>query len=117
MIPATSLSGHALGIVIVKLAYQSLVFINFKGENRWWYKAICQVKVSSKIICFIWLCLKDSILSVVNYQHRGGIGPTACSFCLNAEDTTDHIFSFCEVSKSIWKEILSHMMIHEDWGD
>jgi hypothetical protein len=108
---------RALGTVSVKLAYQSILFTNLKGENRWWYKAIWQVNVPSKIICFIWLCLMDSILTGVNYQRRGGIGPTTCSLCLNVEDTTDHLFSFCVVSKFIWKEILSHLMIHDDWGD
>jgi len=106
----------ALGTVSVKLTYQSILFSNLKGENRWWFKAIWKVNVPSKIICFIWLCLMNSILIEVNYQRRGGIGPSSCNLCLNVEDSIDHLFSHCVVSKFIWKEVLSHLMIHDEWG-
>jgi ribonuclease HI len=108
---------RALGIVTVKQAYQSILYSNLKGENRWWYKAIWHVNVPSKIICFIWLCLMDNILTGVNYQRRGGIGPSVCSLCLNGEDSTDHLFTHCVVSKLIWKEVLSQLMIHDEWGE
>jgi hypothetical protein len=58
---------RALGIATAKQAYQSILYSNLKGENRWWYKSIWHVNVSSKIICFIWLCLMDNILTGVNY--------------------------------------------------
>jgi hypothetical protein len=108
---------RALGTVTVKLAYQSILFSNLKGEKRWWFKAIWHVNVPSKIICFIWLCLMDSLLTCVNYQRRGGIGPTTCNLCLNDEDSTDHLFIHCVISKFIWKEVFSYLMIYDEWGE
>jgi hypothetical protein len=31
---------RSLGTVFVKLAYQSILYSNLKGENRWWFKAV-----------------------------------------------------------------------------
>jgi ribonuclease HI len=105
------------GSVPVNSAFHSIIHANFKEEKQWWFKAIWLVKIPSKIILFVWLCLKDSILSGVNYQRRGGIRPFACSLCLAAEDSTEHIFNSCKVSKFLWKEILALLKIQDEWGD
>jgi hypothetical protein len=106
----------AMGSVTANLAYQSISFINHMDGNRWWYKSIWKVNIPSKIICFMWLCLKDCILTGANYRKRGGIGPSICSICLRDEETTTHIFLHCETTQSIWKEILSYLKIPEAWS-
>jgi hypothetical protein len=67
------------------------------------------------IVCMV--ILKGQHTVGVNYQCRGGIGPFACSLCLNVEDSTEHIINSCKVSKFLWKEILDHLKIQEEWGD
>jgi len=61
-------------------------------ERGWWYKYILQVKIPVKMIFFMWLCLKECILSGVNYEKRGGIGPSFCSLYLRNDETTTHLF-------------------------
>jgi hypothetical protein len=53
----------AMGTVRTNLAYQSITFSNTIEDIRWWYKSIWKVKIPVKIICFMWLCLKDCILT------------------------------------------------------
>jgi hypothetical protein len=107
---------RAKGSVTANLAYQSLSYINLLDDNRWWYKAIWKVNIPGKIICFMWLCLMDCILTGANYRRRGGIGPSTCSLCLRDEETTSHLFVHCEVSQSIWKDILIYLKILEAWS-
>jgi ribonuclease HI len=105
----------AMGTVSANLAYQSISFMNLLDENKWWYKAIWKVRIPGKIICFMWLCLKDCILTGANYRKRGGIGPSVCSLCLRGEETTTHLFVHCATSQSIWKEVLSYLKFPEAW--
>jgi hypothetical protein len=66
------------GSVSADLAYQCIAFNSHNGDYKWWFKSIWKVKIPSKIICFMWLCLKDSILTGENYKKRGGIGHVVC---------------------------------------
>jgi hypothetical protein len=91
------------GTVITNLGYQCIASNSLNEVSCWWYKAIWRVKVQSKIICFIWLCLKDQILTSANFRKRGGIGPVVCSLCFQDDETIDHLFIHYEYTQIIWK--------------
>jgi hypothetical protein len=93
---------RSTGTVTAKLAYQSILYFNKLEERKWWFKAIWKLNIPTKLICFMWLCLKDCILIGVNYQKRGGIGPTVCNLCLMNEETTTHLFVECPKTQKIW---------------
>jgi hypothetical protein len=58
----------------------------------------------------------DCILTGANYRRRARIGSSACILCLRDEETTSHLFVHCEVSQSIWKDILIYLKILEAWS-
>jgi hypothetical protein len=74
-------------------------------------QAIWKLKLPTKLICFMWMCLNDCILTGVNFQKRGGIGPTACNLCLKNEETTTHLFVECPITQKIWIEITKFLKI------
>jgi hypothetical protein len=106
---------RAVGSVTVVLAYQCIAFSSHIGDLKWWYKLIWKVNIPSKVICFIWLCLKDKILTGANYKKRGGIGPVVCTLCLQDDETTNHLLIQCEVTRNIWKEILNVLNLPDAW--
>jgi hypothetical protein len=81
-------SNKAFGSVSADLAYQCIASNLHNGVCKWWYKSIWRVNIPRKIICFMWLCLKDCILTGANYKKRGGIGPVVCILCLKDDETT-----------------------------
>jgi hypothetical protein len=97
------------GTVTTNLAYQCIASISQNEISCWWLKAIWRVNIQSKIICFMWLCLKDHLLTGANFRKRGGIGRVVCSLCLKDDETIDHIFIRCEYTQYIWKETLSSL--------
>jgi hypothetical protein len=107
---------RATGDVTANLAYHSITFLNILDENRWWYKVIWKVNIPDKIICFMWLCLKDCILSGVNFRKRGGIGPSVCSLCLRDEETTTHLFVDCNTTQNIWKDVMNYLKMSGAWS-
>ena len=59
----------------------------------------------SKISCFIWLTLRDKILTWVNLQKKGIHGPGICILCGTNEESVAHLFIFC----SVWKTVAVHV--------
>jgi hypothetical protein len=105
----------AMGTITANLAYQSISNNYHKERTRWWFKSIWKVNIPSKITCFMWLCLKDCIITGANYRKQGGIGPSVCSLCLKDEETTSHLFIHCETTQFIWKEILNSLNVTDAW--
>jgi hypothetical protein len=64
----------------------------------------------------MWLCLKDCILSGVNFRKRGGIRPSVCNLCLRDEETTNHLFMDCNTTQNIWKDILNFLKMLGAWS-
>ena len=103
----------AFGSVSVDLAYQCIVINSHIGDYKWWYKSIWKFNIPSKVICFMWLCLKDCILTSANYKKRGGI--VVCSLCLKDYETTKHLLIHCEATQNISKEILKSINFSNAW--
>jgi hypothetical protein len=103
------------GSMTAKLAYDALITQDVVEEPVWWHKALWKVKIPVKIILFIWLFLYDCVLTGENYRHRGGIGPSVCTLCLKAEETTMHLFVHCTTTQAIWKEVCEHLKIKGTW--
>ena len=101
--------------VIANLAYQSILYSNNVIEGKWWHKAIWTVKIPTKLICFMWLCLEDCILIGLNFQKRGGIGPTACTLCLKDEESVTHLFINCQSTQRIWNKAFTALRIDFVW--
>jgi hypothetical protein len=104
------------GTITTNLTYQCIASNSHNEVSCWWYKEIWRVNIHRKIICFMWLCLKDRILIGANFRKRGGIGPVVCNLCLKDDETTNHLFIHCEYTQYIWKEILSSLKFLDAWN-
>jgi len=107
---------RSIGTVTAKLAYQCILYFKKLEERKWWFKAIWKLNIPTKLIFFTWLCLKDCILTDINYQKSGGIGPTFCNVCLMNEETTTHAFVECPKSQQIWTEVIKFLKIENNWN-
>jgi len=95
------------GEVKVKEAYDALINRNLEYDSKWWYSLIWKVRAPLKLILFLWLILKNKVLTGENFRIRGGIGPSVCPLCLQAEETIQHLVVDCDISREIWKEVCS----------
>ena len=69
------------------------------------YKFMWKTKIPQKIKIFLWLAIRNSILTKVNLVRRGWKGPVSCHFC-GAVETIDHLFVSCSTAKLIWNILL-----------
>ena len=58
-----------------------------------------------KISCFIWLALRNKILTWENLQKRGKVGPGMCALCCSDGETVDHLFT----NYFVWKTVTDHI--------
>ena len=55
-----------------------------------------------KIKCFVWLALKNQVLTWDNLMARGWQGPGCCGLYLSGEDSVHHLFVDCSVTRSVF---------------
>lgn len=106
---------RSTGAITANLTYQSNLFLNNMEERKWWYKAIWDLNIPIKLTCFMSLCLKECILTGVNYKKRGAIGPSVCNMCLRNDETTTYFFVGCSKTQKIWSEVLKFLKIDSEW--
>ena len=58
-----------------------------------------------KIKCFVWLALKNIILTWDNLVSRVWYGPSCCWLCHSEEETIQHIFLECSLTISIFEAL------------
>ena len=58
--------------------------------------------IPAKIRCFIWLVVMNQVLTWDNLQRRGWQGPGICSLYRLNEDSAQHLFLDCTVSKRVF---------------
>ena len=66
--------------------------------------------IPAKICRFIWLAVMNRVLTRDNLQKRGWQGPGMCILCRRNEDSSQHLFLDCTVSKRVFTVFL------EQWG-
>ena len=69
------------------------------------FKLLWKLNIPNKIVCFIWLLLKDHILTWDQLQCRGRHGPSLCMLCRNGEDSSQHIFMDCMFSRRVYSAV------------
>ena len=69
-------------------------------DSLLWTKAM-PVKIS----CFIWLSLRNRILTWENLQKKGFHGPGICVLCYSKEETVENLFINCK----IWRTVIDHV--------
>lgn len=74
------------------------------------YRSIWKLQIPNKIKIFLWLMLKNSILTKDNLTRRGWTGNDECHFC-GAKESIDHLFFGCAVAKLVWQVVTCAMGI------
>ena len=90
------------GKISVAKAYECIVNSHNPVLSSRLYTSFWSRLLPRKIGCFLWLVLKNKVLTWDNIKKKGKIGPGICSLCYTNEETVHHLFSRC----LIWKSIL-----------
>lgn len=68
------------------------------------YRFLWKIKIPHKIKIFLWLIIKNRILSKENLIKRSWFGVSDCVFC-GLFESTKHLFFECSVARFIWRLI------------
>ena len=93
------------GSITAKAVYDCIVFSHSPpapspAESSLWNRAL-----PNKISCFIWLSIRNRILTWENLQKRGYHGHGICVLCCKDEETVEHLFNNCRV----WRMVAIHV--------
>lgn len=95
------------GIFSVKSFYTGMKMQEAASMMGVIHKKIWQIKVPLKIRIFLWLLLKDSVLTKDNLKKRGWKkGNETCQFC-DKKESIQHLFFDCPMTRlGMWWHVL-----------
>jgi hypothetical protein len=68
------------------------------------YKFLWKSKLPQKIKNFIWLVVRNKILTKDNLKNRNWKGSQECFFC-GGDESIDHLFFHCPIARYVWRVI------------
>ncbi|KAL2472026.1 Uncharacterized protein Adt_40162 [Abeliophyllum distichum] len=84
-------------------------FFRDKGTKRLWANEVWKSFVSPKHYFILWLTVKDKLLAKDKILFLDI--NSMCSFCINEDETSSHLFFACSFCKDVWNNIRHWMSI------
>lgn len=70
----------------------------------WWWKLLWKLRAPKKTQVFMWLALKNKVLTWEALQKRGRQGPHICMLCRSAGEDILQLLIQCPFTQQLWKE-------------
>eukprot|EP00253_Pinus_taeda_P033090 PITA_33090 len=103
------------GIYSPRLGYLKLME-SFKPPNIlpiW--KDLWKLGAAPRTRLLMWNILFDKIPTETNLMKQSFHGPFRCHLCCLEEESTEHLFLKCHVTKDFWQNISTHYPSLKDW--
>lgn len=81
------------------------LYLQLRATATVHYKGIWDIKNPLKVKNFIWLMVKNSVLTKDNLLRRGWHGSAQCLFCCR-DETVDHLLFTCPLAKFAWQVVM-----------
>jgi hypothetical protein len=96
------------GKFTVALAYDC----QFKGSfSPFQTMPVWKATAETKCNFFSWLALNDRVLTADNMLKRNCHCNTFCSFCLCAQESTEHLLTRCSFTEAAWNLVAQHFYL------
>jgi hypothetical protein len=66
------------------------------------WKALWKLNMHDRLKIFIWRVASGILPTKMNLVQKLGVGNSLCPLCLNADESLDHLFFKCSISRAIW---------------
>eukprot|EP00253_Pinus_taeda_P006893 PITA_06893 len=103
------------GIYAPKFGYQALISHRIPDPLPTWWNIIWKLNAPPHSRLFFWCAIKGIVPTGEHLMRRAIYGPSWCTFCKAASETSDHIFLQCPVVHSLWNNIRSHLGSVGNW--
>lgn len=89
------------GQITAKSANDTISFLSSEATGCWWSSTIWKWNLPMKLKCFLWLMLKNKVLTWDNLVKRGRMGPGNCCLWLCYSGSVDHLFVQCSFAEGL----------------
>ncbi|XP_058725538.1 uncharacterized protein LOC131596817 [Vicia villosa] len=83
-----------------------------------WFRLMCHNRARPRAILCLWITCHGRFSTKVRLAQFGMFQDRICSLCEEQEETIDHLFFACSITKGIWSTVLQWLNIHhtpQDW--
>lgn len=96
----------------IKNCYSVLIKQLGHWDNSWPWKMIRKTKDPAKVACFGWVTTSEAWLTQNNLQKRGFNLCNGYFLCQENQETMEHLFLHCKISRESWELFLNHRGIN-----
>ena len=104
-----------IGNANANLAYKFRMVELREVEPYFWYNELWNWQLPLKVKLFVWLMLKQRILTWEKLNKRGFSGTSRCVLCGISEETMFHLFVERAFIKDIWQTISKDLNLVSPW--
>jgi hypothetical protein len=88
-----------------KLSGWKLLYLQLRSDRIYPYRFIWKIKMPLKVKVFMWLVLKNCILTKDNLMRRGWTGNSQCHLC-SSEENMSHLLFECTFVRFVWQMLV-----------
>eukprot|EP00253_Pinus_taeda_P020087 PITA_20087 len=103
------------GIYAPKFGYRTLISHRIPDPLPTWWNIIWKLNAPPGSRLFFWCALKGTVPTGEHLTRRAIYGPSWCTFCKAASETSNHIFLHCPAVHSLWNNIRTHLGRVGNW--
>lgn len=93
------------GQVLVKEAIGLMGGNNENSQGSQIWRKIWKSKLIPKVAFFIWLVVKNKVLTMNTLMRRGFVMANRCNLCFQKEEDINHILIHCDYTMQIWDRL------------
>ncbi|CAN1121952.1 Putative ribonuclease H protein At1g65750 [Linum perenne] len=105
---------ESLGHFSIKTAYNLICETNFRPISRWW-RAVWKWNGPNRIRHFLWLVVRDKLLTNEVRCQRGFSSDAICSRCSSETESILHILRDCDFAREAWSAVGGFETDGDDW--
>ncbi|CAN1839814.1 Putative ribonuclease H protein At1g65750 [Linum perenne] len=102
------------GLFSVKTAYNLICETESRPTSSWW-KAVWKWNGPNRIRHFLWLAVRDKLLTNDVRCRRGFCPDAVCNCCGSGNETILHVLRDCEFARDTWLKVGGFELNGNDW--
>eukprot|EP00253_Pinus_taeda_P031496 PITA_31496 len=98
-----------------KLGYIKIIDDKKQDIHISWWVSLWKLNAPPRTRLLMWNILENKAPTGSNLKKRAFSGPSRCVLCLQAEESTQHLFLSCPTTRTIWAQVILSLNLNVDW--
>lgn len=101
--------------IFAKMGYNKIIEDKKLDNLKSWWVSLWKLNAPPRTRLLMWNILENKVPTGSLLKKRAFSGPSRCVMCLQAEESTQHLFLSCPTTRTIWAQVIQSLDLNADW--